>query len=122
MDDYDDVEWENEEGDQISKIKKENNECIGETDPISLDEIQTGDEIKLDGQCYSKKNLLEWLKRNNTLPHNRRPITQYEIDNRDYRGGKKYKTKRYKTKSHKTKKHKTKKQKTKRYKTKKHKK
>jgi hypothetical protein len=86
-DDFDDVDWEDGNGVKDSDLKKENNACIGEQDPISLNIIEKGDEIKFDNQCYSRKNLAEWLKISNTLPHNRRELMFREFEARDIRGG-----------------------------------
>jgi hypothetical protein len=83
----DDIDWENQQGVSIKDIIQENRRCIGDIDPISLQPIAQGDEIKFDNQCYSKRNLLDWLQKSKTLPHNRRNITENEFYERDYRGG-----------------------------------
>ena len=85
--DFDDVDWEDGSGIKDSDIRKENNSCVGQQDPISLNIIEKGDEIKFDNQCYSRQNLKEWLKISNTLPHNRRELMFREFESRDIRGG-----------------------------------
>ena len=103
-DDFDDVDWEDGNGIKDSDVRKENNACIGERDPISLDIIEKGDEIKFDNVCYSRKNLIKWLKISYTIPHSRRELMFREFEARDIRGGlNKRKTKRNK-KSRKSKK------------------
>ena len=108
--DIEDVDWEDETGIRDTDIRTENNACIGEQDPISLNPIEKGDEIKFDGQCYSRKNLLKWLtsgQGKGTLPHNRRVLAVGEFTGRDIRGGlnkRKKKTTRKRRKSRKSRK------------------
>jgi len=93
------IEWETDDGVSIRKIRDDNNSCIGKEDHITYETIVKGDEIKFDAQCYSRKALLKWFEISNTLPHNRRVISNWEFNHRDYRGGvKKRKTRRNKNK------------------------
>jgi len=109
---YDDVDWENSTGKSISQIKTENNSCIGQEDIIYHDVITPNDEpIMMDNQCYKKRDLLNWVRNRGTVPHNRRPTNENEVNELNYRGGKQTR-KTKKTKKTKTKKTKTKKTKT----------
>jgi hypothetical protein len=95
---YDDVDWEDSNGKSISQIKTENNSCIGQEDIIYHDVITPNDEpIMMDNQCYKKNDLLNWIRKNRTVPHNRRPTNENEVNGLNYRGGKKSRKTRRKT-------------------------
>lgn len=56
-----------------------------DVDPISLKRVPYGYAIKLDNQIYDARQLNKWIARDSSLPHNRRPLTEYELKVITYR-------------------------------------
>lgn len=61
-----------------AKIRPEKN-CDGKENPITYEDIVTGNGVCVDTKCYDTVDLIKWLKHNPTVPHNRHKLTPSQV-------------------------------------------
>lgn len=67
----------------MSRCKYRTKECLGQTEIITQDTVRTNDVnkvVKVDDGCYFERELEQWLQENPTLPHNRQPFTNTQLN------------------------------------------
>ena len=67
----------------MSRCKYRANACVGQTEIITQDTIRrddVGKVVQVDNGCYFDAELKQWLEENPTLPHNRQPFTNANVE------------------------------------------